>query len=350
MADTAQPMAAETDPYANAAQAFKAYDEPPPERPRDENGRFASVEEPDPEPEETGEDEDAADPEAAEPEDVEDTDEEEAQPEGPDMPSSWSAEDAQLWNELPVEARTKIVERETQRDRAVNDKFQEAANARKAGEAEFAAAQAARQEALVAINQTMSLMVPQEPSVSMLDRNSHDYDPDRYHMMRANYDAQMQQMAALDQQRQMIAQQYQSEQEAAQLARVQEIEQTARPKFFEAVPEAQDPEKLQPLLHSLIEYGVEHGAPPEFFDDKTTAVEWLMLWKAREYDRIKSASGKVRQTPPPQPQKAAPAVRPGVTTPRSTIQKRQADKAFARLSKTGSIEDGAAVFKNLFKG
>jgi hypothetical protein len=74
-----------------------------------------------------------------------------------------------------------------------------------------------------------------------------------------------------------------------------------------------------------------------------TAPVLHILWKAQQFDRMKSAKAKV-VTKAAKP--AAPPVKPGVTTPRSAVEgaKRKAD--FARLDKSGSIADGAAVFKH----
>src|SRR5512139_257462 len=180
MDETAQPaMAAETDPIAQAAEAFKTYSpeaEPTPDRPRDESGRFVSNAPP-----EEGEEintEEGEEPEAvANDEETPDDEDaaEEAQQSAVEMPSSWSKDDADVWTALPPEAQAKIAEREGQRDAAVNQKFQEAANARHAAEAAFAEAQANRQNALAVIDLAATQLQYPKPPLSMLDINSSDY-------------------------------------------------------------------------------------------------------------------------------------------------------------------------------
>ena len=149
MLDTAQPLAAETDPVADAAQAFKVSlgQADAPERSRDDRGRFASPREAGDAPDEDEEIEAAEADEAEAAENVEETDDdaetaEEAQSELAAMPSSWAKEDAEIWSELPPEAQARIAEREGQRDAAVNQKFQDAANLRKAHEADIRQARA----------------------------------------------------------------------------------------------------------------------------------------------------------------------------------------------------------------
>src|SRR6476620_7646280 len=170
MDETAQPdVAAETDPIALGAEAFKVALGQAPERPRDESGRFTSTAEAQPDEGEEINAEEGEEPGAAESD--EDTDEgeeaaEEAQPEAVDMPASWSKEDAEIWSELPPEAKARIAEREGQRDAAVGQKFQEAANLRKAHEAEIIEARTNRERYAQAIDQVMSLVQPQQPPIS----------------------------------------------------------------------------------------------------------------------------------------------------------------------------------------
>ena len=58
----------------------------------------------------------------------------------------------------------------------------------------------------------------------------------------------------------------------------------------------------------------------------------------------------MKEAPKPEPKKPQPAVRPGVTTPRSAIEQANKSKAMERLSRSGSVQDGAAALKHLLKG
>lgn len=353
MTDTAQPPAAESDGFADAANAFKiALGQAEPEqRPHgpgsDEAGDYPdSLDDPD--------DYDvmaaADEADVAMPDD--DDDDAAADPAQPDtaMPISWSKEDAALWAELPPEAQAKIAEREGQRDQAVNYKFQEAANARRVHEAAFAEAQTSRLQHAQAIEQVMGLISTHEPPLSMLDIDSSDYDPDNYHLLRARHEQTCQVLAALNQQRHSIAAQHDADQQRMEQARFHHINAGSKDAFLRDVPEATDQAKATRLFQGLIEYAVRNGAPAELFDLPTTAMEWHMIWKARQYDRLQTARARVGGQPAPVPRKAQPPVRPGVTTPRSAVERARRDKDFSRLRKSGSIEDGAAVFKHFLKG
>lgn len=133
MTDTAQPQAAESDGFVDAANAFKIAlgQADPIDRPRDADGPA--------DPDDDHDDHELpADADALLPDDDDDVDAADpAQPDAVAMPNSWSKDDAVLWDELPPEAQARIAEREGQRDQAVYHKFQEAANARRVGARPF---------------------------------------------------------------------------------------------------------------------------------------------------------------------------------------------------------------------
>ncbi len=363
MTDTAQPTeAAETEvvsreeSFANAAEAFKVSLGQSEQRPRDEHGRFISAA-----PEEEaaeGEEQIEAEAEGGAPEadaerheDGEDKEEaaEEAQPADVPLPASWPAEQAETWKALPPDTQAFIAEREGQRDAAVNAKFQEAANVRRAAEARSTEAQATIQQAMQAHDLALSLIQPQQPPFSMLDPNSSDYDPDGYHLARARYDQSVQYLNGVQAQRQQLAAQEQELASQAEAQRFLAINQATAPAFVRNVPEVSDQAKAPEVLKGLMEYAVSQGAPAEIFQTPTTALEWHVLWKAQQYDRLQEAKAKVQAEPKPKP-KAQPPVRPGVTTPRSAVQQQKRKAAMDRLSETGSIQDGAAALKHLLRG
>ena len=369
MTDTAQPgtppagseNASTADQLAAAADAFKATLGQEGVA-RDDRGRFAAradeeeslgpglrrgtlgprsgTDEDDPVPDEAEAAADGAE-EDADPGDDEAADE--AQPDDVAMPASWTREDAALWSSLPPEAQARIAEREGQRDRAISLKFQEAANLRKAHEAEIIEAQSNRQRYAEAVDQVLSLVVPQMPPRSMLDVNSDDYDPDAYHYRKALFEDTAAFLNGHAHQRRAIAAQ-------EELARFNALNEVTRDAFIASVPDATDQAKAPALFGELIEYAVSLGTPVETFDAPTTAIEWHVLWKAREYDRLQRAKARVDKDPKPEPRKAQPAVRPGAATPRSAVEQAVRGKAMDRLRREGSVEAGAAAFKHLLKG
>lgn len=358
MEDTAQPQAAETEPLSlhqsldNAADAFKAALGQQDDRPRDDRGRFARPETA--ETEETDEIETEEGVETSEPaaNDVE-TDEgedaaEEAQQSAAAMPASWAKEDQELWETLSPDVQGRIAEREGQRDAAVNQKFQESANARRLAEAQIAEAQANRANYAQALDAVLQMVQPQWPSPSMLDVNSDDYDPDGYHLQRARAEQDQGLFQQLSTQRQQIAAQAQREDAIREQQAAMTINRATLPAFETAYPEIKEQGKATAFLNELMDFARSRGAPVEFFDGTVTAVEWHLIADAKKWHDHQAAMTKVKAGKP-EPRKAQPAVRPGVTTPKSTIQKHQMQKAHERLARTGSVEDGAAIWKNFLK-
>ena len=353
--DTAQPSpAAETeissDPMADAANAFKSYNPDAPTREevlRDEKGRFASAQA---EQEIEAEDEEADDAEApeAESQDVGEDDgeaAEEAQPEV-ELPPSWPSEMAEEWQTLPAPVREKIVAREAEREAAVNAKFQEAANVRKANEAVITEANTNRQRFAEAADFLMSVVQPQKPPASLLDPNSSDYNPDAYHLASRRYEEQVGLLQGVAQQRAQIAQQEQSEAENARQARIAELNEKAMPDLVSLIPDFGDNAKAEPAFMELAKYALGQGVTEETELSAFTAVELKLLAKARKYDEMMAAKAKVT---PKAPKPAAPVVKPGVTTPRAAVEQQRRKQAFDRLDRDGSIEAGAAVWKSFLK-
>jgi hypothetical protein len=267
----------------------------------------------------------------------------EPQPADPSLPKSWPAEQAELWRSLPPEAQAYIAQREGQRDAAVNAKFQEAANLRRAHEAEIEEAKRNRSAYAEAAELVLSIVQPTLPPRSMLDKASADYDPDKYHYQKALYEDTI---AILSQHKAQLGQVRAQE----QLQRFQAINNATRDALVASVPEIADQTKAPAIFQELTDYAVTLGAPPTTFEGPTTALEWHVLWKAREYDRLQHAKTRVAETPRPEPKKPQPAVRPGVGATRGAVEQQQRAEALDRVRREGSVDAGAAAIKQIMKG
>lgn len=321
----------------DAANIFKG-EEPS----RDERGRFAPKQEIEAE----GDEPEAESHDEAETEEAA----EEAQPEAVDLPTSWPAELAEEWQTLPAPVQEKIVAREAEREAAVNAKFQEAANVRKANEALITEAQQSRQRFVEAADHVLNMVQPQRPPLSMLTPGSADYNPDHYHLLNAQAEQAERFMSQVQQHRSEAVAQLTKEAEAKALEGIAEIEAKARPAFLKDVPELSDPNKSNDALGSIVRYAVENGIPQAVFTDPeqakfVTSAQLHLAWKAQQYDQMMKAKAKVQ---PKAPKPTAPVVRPGVTTSKSAIEATQRKKDMERLNRSGSIEDAAAIFRNVF--
>ena len=349
--DTAQSIgSAENIALDDAASAFKAFTNPEPAQPRNDRGQFASAQQEAVEEEELPEVEVAQGIDDAE-DDAQEVDEaaEEAQPEAVDMPSSWSKEDADLWSSLPTEAQAKIAEREAQRDAGLNSKLQEAANARKAVEQQAAEANANRDAYARAIDEVVGLLQFPKPNPVDYGMGTEHYNRDAYDLAHYQWEQAQGQLQSLYQQRQQIAAQQEPEANQQRQAAMAEVEAVAWPKLVETVPELSDPTKGREIIGDIVKFAVSEGLPEDAFrTGQVNSHEMRLLWMAKEYQRIKAAEKRVKAgNPPPKP--ATPAVRPGGVTPRATVQAGRLYKAQSRLAQEGSIEAGAAVFKQLIR-
>jgi hypothetical protein len=337
------------DPIAAAANAFKVSlgQIAEPERPRDDRGRFASTKE---EIEAEEEAALAADPEAeSHDEEVEAEAADAAQPEAIDLPTSWPAELAEEWQNLPAPLQDKIVQREAEREAAVNAKFQEAANVRKANEALITEANTNRQRFAEASDLVLSMVRPERPPATMLDPRSADYNPDAYHLAHAQYQQTAEFIDSVKQQREYALAQQQQESTQAEAQYIAQVEEKFRPALLKDVPDLADPAKQGPMLNKLIQYAVSQGIGEHVFTDpeiaqRITSPELHMAYKAMKYDEMMKAKAKVQ---PKAARPAAPPVRPGVATSRSAIEATKRKEVTDRLAREGSVEAGAAFFKNL---
>jgi len=353
MVDTAQPFAAaETDPnaqLANAAEAFKAFtsDQPiaAPEPVRNERGQYASAQ---PEEPEDLDPSDSVEPETDDAEDDGDAASDEEAQRAP-MPPSWGQDDAELWAAIPPEAQAKIAEREGERDRAVNVKFQEIANTRKTVEAEFEQVKSTRSNYTQALEVLMQMATPQEPDPRMYGAGTGQFDAESYELARAEYAQQANVFAQLYQQHQQTLSQQQDEDAQRLAAWKQEHEAAYAPRFVADVPELNDPVRAPEVLRGIVDYADNIGLGRFFTPDQhqyVTSDVLHALWKAQQFDKMQE---KAKASPPPaKPKPAGPTARPGVSSPRSAGKQAQRQRAFDRLATDGSIEAGAAVFKNIF--
>jgi hypothetical protein len=338
MQDTAQSFAT-ADPIADAANAFLALNAAP--IPRDESGKFAPkapaepVEQIEPEAEavevEATDDSEGQEPEAEAPD--------EGQPEADTpMPSSWPKEDAETWNALPPSARAIIAEREGQRDAAINQKFQEAANVRKAALAEAQAAAANREKYAAQLEQVLDLIRPAAPDPAHYVNEAGEFNGNQYAWDKAQFDKASETVSALEQQRQAIAAQRAQEAQEGVAA-----EWRADGQRLAAYPDfAAD--KAPATFAAIEAYISKAGISPDVLAQAVPA-EVEMVWKAMQYDRQQEAKARVAPVAKP----ATPNLRAGVSTPKAAVVNSQRQQAMKRLEKSGSIEDGAAFFRNSFR-
>lgn len=340
MEETAQPVAAETDPNVqlqNAANAFKAFDAPPPEQARDDQGRFASNQDEEAPLEEAVEDEES---------DTEYEGAEETAEEVQSLPPSWPQDQAEMWASLPAETQEFILGRDAEQVRAVNAKFEEAAKVRRAVEAEVRTeANAKRDELIGQLEQATHVM--QALAGAQPDPRAFVGNEAAYHQALAQWNQNTKILSELEQQRQVAVQEKAKSEEVHFSEWKRGVEAEWAPKLLEVAPELKDPLQGGPYLQSMIDYAKQNGIAEDVFSAENqtsvTSPELMMIWKAMQYD--KAMAGRAKAKPKP-----SPALKPGVVSPRSARKTAHHKQARDRLAREGSVEAGAAVFKNAFSG
>lgn len=353
--DTAQPeTAAETEvapaqlsPFEEIKQALS----PQQDRPRDATGKFLPSNAQEIEAVDEGEQPEAG---AESHGEGDDTDEagDEPQPEAVELPTSWPADKAELWQTIDPDAQAFLRQRETDRDAAVNAKFMEAANLRKAHEAEISEAQSDRTRYAEAVDQVLALVQPQKPDPYAYGAGTGQFNQEAYTIAQAEYDRASQIITALHGQRQELTAQDERKAKEAEKAAYEAIEATARPAFLKDYPDVTDAGKAPAFFNGLVSFALERGVPKETFEtglDQVTSAEWHIIADALAYRKLQSAKAKVQTDPRPEQKKPQPAVRPGVTTPRGAVVSQQRKGAMDQLSRTGRLADGAAAIKLLLR-
>ena len=345
--DTAQPaMAAETDVNAQlseAANAFKNYTSDQPIVVRDEKGRFASdtVEE-QPEAEEAEPVEGDVEPDEGEEEATEAV--EETQP----MPPSWPADQAEQWEQLPAETQAFLANREAERERAVNAKFQESATARKEAESLREAADATRKEYIDSLQTLAVILNPEKPDPRAYGAGTGQYNREAYDLAVVEWENSTALLAQVKDQLAGLEKQEIEEAQTSYKAWLDANNAEFGPKFVSDVPELTDPAKGGRIIDGLVRYAAENGIDQgDLTPEKLTGVPFAhmhLLWKAQQYDKLRT------QAPQAKPKPASPAVKPGVSSPRSAQRKATDQRARERLAREGSVEAGAAIWKNFLRG
>jgi hypothetical protein len=214
--------------------------------------------------------------------------------------------------------------------------------------AEQAAAEAAnsREAYIQQLEAVEAVIVPRQPPVTMLNPQSQDYDPDAYHLARAQYEQSVQYLHSIRQQKAQAQAEAAAQSRRADEEWRQQVSAQWRPKLLETIPDLANPDKQAGILAELTAYGLANGYDQQSLQQAHEA-DVLTLWKASQWDKQRAAAQRMQANgKQPQP-KPAPVVRPGVATSQSGAQKASLSKAKQRLASTGRGEDAVSIFEQL---
>ena len=278
----------------------------------------------------------AGDAEDPDPEEEQATLGEEAEEDDPDAgpvigpPRSWDADARAVFAKLPPDIQQTIVERESQRDRAVSKAQQEAGDARRRAEQEAGE-----------IGQFKG-------ALDQLIRRGQATFQDRWADFEQNFPTLVDQFGA----EQALKWRAERDQEHAELARLnaahQQAAQHQRARFVatehqrltELSPELSDPKtggaRRESLARWLIEQGVDRGVLPDL-DARTVALAYDAM-------RFRVGAHKVQEakTTRPAPAPARPGAKP-TAAQAARPQHRTVETAKSRFAQTRSVDDAVAL-------
>jgi hypothetical protein len=151
--------------------------------------------------------------------------------------------------------------------------------------------------------QRLQAFMPEKPDVAMLNPQSEKYNPDGYHLQRANYEAFQEHLIHAQGEQKRLEGERQKEQQAQASERLQAEGQ----RIFKAIPEWKDPktmeadtQKMRGLLHKfgLGDQDINAWVGSETFNHVQVAVLRLAAQAATALDQKAIAEAKVKDVPP----------------------------------------------------
>jgi hypothetical protein len=283
-----------------------------------------------------------ADPQAEEPSE----DAPEAEPAQPPIepPRSWTKDAKERWSALPRETQEYLAQREQERDREVRRSQNEAAEQRKAFDAERSKVDEARKEyeaklpaIMQALQEAQAGAFPDVKTMEDVTRLAQE-DPFRY----LNWQAHQQKLAAVNHELEQAKTRQAQEQQSKWAEHVRKENEL----FAEKVPEVADKAKAAELTSKAVEQLHEIG-----FSDQELAnlasgkdklsiydhrVQLLILGNLKLSDLQKAKTAAVSKPLPP-------VIKPGTAKAPGAAASEQVQALTRKLETSGSLRDAAAL-------
>lgn len=257
-------------------------------------------------------------------------------------PTSWNAADKQAFSQLPPALQQTVARRESQREAALTQHSQAAAEARNAFQAERQAAVAQRVEYLQGLQKMMVLAAPEAAALENIDwvavqaQSPAEYT--RLHALREGMRARLGQIEAQFQQQQgQLAAQQQQQLGAFVQKEVQAL--------HERWPDFADEAKGPTLRKELTSYLRDGGFSPQELDQAYDHRLVLLATKAMLYDRqhsLAAAADAKRNNPAPNMRAPGNSQESDQGGPNSRIR-----TGANRLGRTHSVRDAGSLIAEL---
>ena len=221
------------------------------------------------------------------------------------------------------------------RQSSFTKKSQSLSEERKAFESEMSETRNVRAQALQVLESAQKSQ-PQQPQLSAQDwQDLKDDDPMQYLVARD----QLREEQMQNQQREQQIHQLRSQEEADSQAQLQNYVGEQRSALLELVPEWNDAEVADREKQLVMSYGERVGFTPEELANAYDSRSVATMRKAALYDQLVEKRKGIKPVSRQSMSGGSASVNPSSSRSR---------KASQRLSKSGSIDDAAAVFRNMF--
>lgn len=263
------------------------------------------------------------------PDDGEQTTEEEAPVVAAEPPAYWSKDAKEAFAQLSPELQAVVLAQEGPREEAAAKAKAEAAETKRAAEAEMGKVKALADQLADFLPQALETFQSRWGQNPDWVGYANEYGAEAMAVAKVQYEAelaQLQKLSAAKQQAETQAYEAYVKAEAAKLA--------------EIAPELADPEKGGERRQAVAQYLVKAGVDPDSIRH-ISAAEMSLAHKAMLWDE---AQAKLKAAPKPAPKpapKAAP-VRPAAAQP-GTPQQRTAQQIQHRFAQTRSVDDAVAL-------
>lgn len=256
-------------------------------------------------------------------------------------PASWSAEDKAAFQDLPRKAQEVIARREAESRAAVDRGMNEAANARKAAEAERKAVSEARAKLIEQQEAALATLYPELQKFQQIDWNKlANDDPGEYIRQDEARKAFISRIEAAQQRVNYAKQQQAHEFQTATAERMA----AEREKLVAAIPEFSDPVKGRALMDGMSQWLKKIGFADEeistIADHRTVKVVHIAYKAAKEAEARLAAAGK--KTAP-----VARIARPGQAVDSDEVNARSIAGSMGNLKKHGTIDAAAAFLEKI---
>lgn len=222
------------------------------------------------------------------------------------------------------------------RTKTFHKRMNEVANLKSAVTAQAREIVTDRQKSIMALNQAVeeiNSLIPPEPDWDKL----FEEDPKRAREVQRNFQAIVDKRNQLAHQRnEMVNQQRQDDARSTQIYAEQELD-----KFLASDPKLRDTKFRDNEFKSMVKTGRSAGFSDQELSTVYDSRMLTILRKASKYDRMMANKPKPVAKPTPNARIATTGTAPRKAVPSGKSQ------AVKRLSRTGSLEDAAAVFQKL---